>query len=92
METINFKAKFHEEDSFKLKWNPEIESFKADLGVYMEVAHDPYTGITDVIPSLERQILPTRNKNLATNITVRSIPFEEVSNEEGGYTATIGGY
>lgn len=92
METINFKVKISEEDVLKVKWGIEEESFKADVGVYTRITNDSYTGVTDVTPSLEEQKLKTMNKVVPSDITVREIPFESVSNLSGGYTATIGGY
>ena len=36
------------------------------------------------------QILPTANLAMSTDISIREIPFYEVSNSSGGKTATIG--
>ena len=50
----------------------------------------PYTGEYEVTPkTYEEQILPTRNKKLNNNITVKKIPQFEVSNEYGN-TLIIG--
>lgn len=92
METIKLKVKFEEKDSFKLKWNTEEENFKADFGVFTKITNEPYVGVTDVTPAIESQVLNTKDKVVYSDITVREIPFESVSNLSGGYTATIGGY
>lgn len=49
-----------------------------------------YDGETVVVPSAhtEQQLL-TKNKLILSNITVTEIPYAEVSNIGGGYTATI---
>lgn len=50
-----------------------------------------YSGATYVIPSTEDNIvLETQYKKVLSDITVKKIFYAEVSNESGGYTATIG--
>ncbi len=50
----------------------------------------PYEGSYEVLPSSEFQLLPTAEKTLEDDILVHPIPYSEVSNIYGGYTATIG--
>ena len=52
---------------------------------------NPYMGDYEVIPSINFQLLPTAECHLEEDILVRPIPYAEVSNLSGGYTATIGG-
>lgn len=52
---------------------------------------DPYQGDYEVIPSAGFQLLLTADKTLEDDILVHPIPYSEVSNLSGGYTATIGG-
>ena len=50
----------------------------------------PYTGEYEVTPkTYDEQVLPTRNKRMINNLTVKKIPQFEVSNEYG-YTLIIG--
>lgn len=42
-----------------------------------------YTGTYEVIPKIKAQIVETENRHLSRNITVKEIPFYEVSNEKG---------
>lgn len=59
----------------------------------VKVSGDIYEGEYDVTPECYEQIvLKTENKSMVQDVTVRKIPFESVSNPEGGYTVTIGGY
>lgn len=52
----------------------------------------PYTGIYEVIPKVEGDIiLYTRNKQMTENVLVRKIPQHEVTNISGGKTLIIGG-
>lgn len=47
-----------------------------------------YTGEYIIIPSLEEQILETKNKITRENVEVKEIPYSETSNDYG-YTVTI---
>ena len=59
---------------------------KANFGqtVAITVLPDPYKGQTTVIPSDERQTLPTRGKTVATDITVLPAPTESLATSENG--------
>lgn len=67
-------------------------SFNIDFGEVVFVhTDDVYDGAYDVTPSAyDQQILATKDKLLTDDITVRVIPYAEVMNLSGGYTATIG--
>ena len=55
--------------------------------------HEYYTGEYDVTPDAdEEQVLQCEEKIMQHDVVVRRIPYEETSNESGGYTAVIGGY
>lgn len=49
-----------------------------------------YDGIYEVTPRKVEQILDTKNKSMRDDVTVKEIPYLEVSNPQGGITATIG--
>ena len=51
-----------------------------------------YSGTYDIIPQISPQLLLTSNKKMLNDLNVWAIPYEEVDNEQGGRTATIGGY
>lgn len=50
-----------------------------------------YDGEYDVIPSVDQQILGTKNKYMIKDVTIREIPFYSVSNSSNGETIIIGG-
>lgn len=50
-----------------------------------------YEGPYEVTPLFDEQILETRKKSMADDVTVLAIPIYEVSNPQGGTTVTIGG-
>lgn len=50
-----------------------------------------YEGEYVVTPDLyDKQVLSTKNKSLSDDVTVLKVPYEEVTNLGGGYTAVIG--
>ena len=61
-----------------------LETIRVNYG------YPEYEGVYDVTPSETAQILRTRETSMEADITVQAIPFAEVSNPAGGYTATIG--
>lgn len=67
-------------------------TFNADFGEVFKVkTDDVYTGSYDVVPSVyDQQTLETKDKLLTDNITVHVVPYAEIINLSGGYTATIG--
>lgn len=49
-----------------------------------------YEGEYDATPRFVEQTLPTSHKLLEEDITIKGIPYHEVSNNSGGTTVTIG--
>lgn len=50
---------------------------------------DPYTGSYEVTPKVDAQTLPTAQKLMTEDLTVKAIPFFDVSNNSGGRTVYI---
>lgn len=57
--------------------------------VSREISHEEYTGIYEVVPRVEAQVLNTADKLMRKDISIDEIPYAEVSNSSGGMTATI---
>lgn len=49
-----------------------------------------YEGSYEITPRVVEQMLETKDKSMIDDVTVNAIPYVEVSNVGGGYTATIG--
>ena len=49
-----------------------------------------YDGSYEVTPSVDSQTLFTKDKTMSDNVTVKSIPYYETSNEQNGKTIYIG--
>ena len=70
-----------------------------DLGITSEIeltiseggtALPVYDGDYVVVPRKVEQVLETKNKSMRENVTINPINYLEVSNPQGGKTATIG--
>jgi hypothetical protein len=64
---------------------------RARITIAKYISAPTYSGPYEVIPKPVDQILNTSNKLLVDNINVKSIPYSEVTNPQGGKTVTIGG-
>lgn len=49
-----------------------------------------YEGSYEITPRVVEQMLETKDKSMVDDVTVNAIPYVEVSNVGGGFTATIG--
>lgn len=50
-----------------------------------------YTGEYTITPDITPVVLPTRDKLMTDDVTVRKIPLWEIGNPQGGKTILIGG-
>ena len=73
----------------KVRWSvkrPEDCRFRLSVSHYKDriVAPDEYSGVTEVTPTDETQILPTKDKTVRSDITVYPAPTEPLSTTENG--------
>ena len=79
-----FNVKFRETDkSFGIKFS-EVQKVTEYIG------GEEYEGEYVVTPKVTEQSLPTKEKVLIEDITIKEIPFYNVSNASGGNTVYIG--
>lgn len=71
----------------------ESGRFKAGFGQIQAVTEyvggDPYSGAYEITPKVEAQTMPTKNKVMVEDVTVKAIPVYRVSNTSGGTTVYI---
>ena len=60
-----------------------------ELGRPVYMGGEPYEGPYDVTPKVTAQILPTAKKLMREDVSVRAIPYFDVSNPAGGNTIYI---
>ena len=51
-----------------------------------------YEGEYEIRPDQEEHVMPTKGRLMHKDMTIHEIPYQEVSNNSGGVTVTIGGY
>lgn len=60
-----------------------------ELGRPVYMGGEPYEGPYDVTPKVTAQTLPTAKKLMQEDVSVRAIPYFDVSNPAGGNTIYI---
>ena len=60
-----------------------------ELGRPVYMGGEPYEGPYDVTPKVTAQTLPTAKKLMRDDVSVRAIPYFDVSNPAGGNTVYI---
>lgn len=69
-----------------------VIDFAPDLVYQMGTSPIPaYRGAYTVIPSSSQQVLNTGGYRMTDNVTVKEIPYAQVTNVDNGWTVTIGG-
>lgn len=77
-----FYAEFQEDDSFDAEFG--------ELHVVTNyVGGELYEGDYAVTPKIDAQTMPTKDKYLIDDVTIKPIPIFEVSNNSGGNTVYI---
>lgn len=64
-------------------------NLKGSLSVF--VGCQPYTGTYEVTPEINEQILPTFDRHMIKDLTIKEIPIYKVDNDQDGQTVIIGG-
>lgn len=54
------------------------------------IGGEVYNGSYAVTPRTEAQVLPTKDRIMVEDVTVKAIPYYETGNTQGGNTAYIG--
>lgn len=92
---MKLKVKFSEMGgkTFAPQFKNGSMSFKANFGKFQtlteHVGGDPYEGEYVVTPKVEAQTMPTKEKVMLEDVTIRAIPYFETSNTSGGNTVYI---
>lgn len=91
---MKIHATFSEsEQIFCAETNGEEQHLEADFGQIQTlteyVGGDPYEGEYVVTPKVESQTMPTKEKVMLKDVTIKAIPYFETSNTSGGNTVYI---
>ena len=74
----------------RLNVNSQKIGMKIGQAVVVSVKEEPYEGEYEITPKISSQILPTAKKLMKDDVTVKAIPYFDVSNPAGGQTIYIG--
>lgn len=87
---VNFQL---EDQKFEPSFPALEESFGVNFGMVQPltkyVGGEPYAGDYVVTPKVVEQVLPTKDKVLVDDITIKEVPVFRVSNTSGGTTVYI---
>ena len=80
------------ENDIKISFGKENGDIKLDFKdkVIIGGQYQEYEGEYEVTPRTVAQVLPTKEKNMKNDVTVKEIPFYEVGNLQNGKTVYIG--
>lgn len=103
---MNFKVTFRETNrsfnvifreinrSFNVIFQTQERRFDVEFGeihpLTKYIGGELFTGDYEVTPRIQSQIVPTKDKVMSDDMTVKAIPFYNVSNTSGGHTVYIG--
>lgn len=62
-----------------------------NVGAVIEKEVEYYEGSYEIKPDINSQVMPTKNKVMRDDVTIKAIPYAEVTNLANGITVTIGG-
>lgn len=60
-----------------------------DIVVISTGQENPYNGEYIITPKVEAQTMKTKNKTMLDDVTIKAIPYAEVTNLSNGKTVTI---
>lgn len=79
--------------TFRAQFSENEQAFRADFGqvhrITEYVGGQLYEGEYEVTPKVESQSLPTKDKVLTEDVTIKAVPIYRVSNTSGGNTVYI---
>lgn len=92
---MKFELEFVENEiEFETEFFATDQSFDTEFGAIQKsveyVGGELYEGTYMVTPTTEQQTLPTKERVMVEDVTVKKIPFFCTSNTSGGNTVYIG--
>ena len=76
------------EPRYRVDATEQVFSVSVASAIIM-VTGDPYEESYTVIPTTSEQVLETKAKTMLDDLTVTEIPYQQVTNEAGGFTVSI---
>lgn len=91
---MRFNVIFNRTDQkLPVKFGSIDKGFEARFEGFQNITVNPdveyYTGSYEITPKVDEQSMPTAQKFMNEDVTVKAIPFFDVSNDAGGNTIFI---
>ena len=92
---MRFEVKFLQNDrSFSTNLRSDNQKIGTTFSEFQEISVideiETYDGPYVVTPAIDSQVLPTAQKRMIDNMTVKAIPYFQTSNPQMGETVYIG--
>lgn len=92
---MRFEVKFLQNDrSFSTDLHTDSQKIDTEFSEFQEISVideiEAYDGPYVVTPAIDSQVLPTAQKRMIDNMTVKAIPYFQTSNPQMGETVYIG--
>ena len=92
---MKFEVKFLQNDrSFFTDLHTDSQKIDTEFSEFQEVSVideiEAYDGPYVITPAIDSQVLPTAQKRMTDNMTVKAIPYFQTSNPQMGETVYIG--
>lgn len=92
---MRFEVKFLQNDrSFFTDLHTDSQKIDTEFSEFQEVSVideiEAYDGPYVVTPAIDSQVLPTAQKRMTDNMTIKAIPYFQTSNPQMGETVYIG--
>lgn len=92
---MRFNVKFnHTDQKLHVKFEKVSKAIDINFEGLQQITGEPeveiYTGSYEITPKVDAQTMTTAQKFMTDNVTVKAIPFYDVSNTAGGKTIYIG--
>lgn len=91
---MKFNVRFSEQSMrMNVQMNQSPSRFNAQFANLQKVTElkdaDPYMGDYEITPKVDAQTMPTAQKLMTQDVTIKAIPYFNVSNNSGGSTVYI---
>lgn len=92
---MRFEVSFRRSDQrIAVQMQTDEQRFDAAFSSFQQATDvmelEPYTGAYEVTPTVTAQTLPTAQKRMTQDMTIRGIPYFATSNDKMGETVYIG--
>lgn len=86
-------VRFHPPDHLDVRFDSSEQNIPVRFKEFQQVETAPdvemYDGSYEIIPKVDEQMIPTAQKFMTRDVTIKKIPYFDVGNTAGGSTVYI---